>query len=165
MKKSCKPRTQATDGREACLRGSMYGTSGLRHFGLHRSTYAYRAKEADAWGWSTTIIQQRSQGKRCNQAAEPPALFGGLRYHHNYRRAEKEFDEVLTHKPVQYSTDCLTVRSFNIDERSAPIGRVAGPVTLESPGPADCKIANASRNPRILLFSNIPEQRQRTDSF
>ena len=28
-KKSCKPRTQATDSREACLRGSMYGTSGL----------------------------------------------------------------------------------------------------------------------------------------
>jgi hypothetical protein len=28
LEKSCKPRTQATDGREACLRGSMYGTIG-----------------------------------------------------------------------------------------------------------------------------------------
>ena len=32
LKKSCKPRTQATDGREACFRGSMYGTSGLPAF-------------------------------------------------------------------------------------------------------------------------------------
>ena len=32
LKKSCKPRTQAADGREACLRGSMYGTSGLPTF-------------------------------------------------------------------------------------------------------------------------------------
>ncbi len=31
-KKSCKPRSQETDGREACLRGSMYGTSGLPAF-------------------------------------------------------------------------------------------------------------------------------------
>jgi hypothetical protein len=28
LKKSCKPRTQAADGREVCFRGSMYGTSG-----------------------------------------------------------------------------------------------------------------------------------------
>ena len=32
LEKSCKPRTQATDGREACLRGSMYGTSGVPAF-------------------------------------------------------------------------------------------------------------------------------------
>ena len=53
-----------------------------------------------AAGMNFRKLLRRSQGKRCNQAAEPPALFGGLRYHHNYRRAEKEFDEVLTHNPV-----------------------------------------------------------------
>ena len=32
LEKSCKPRSQAADGREACLRGTMYGTSGLPAF-------------------------------------------------------------------------------------------------------------------------------------
>jgi len=32
LEKKCKPRTQATDGRGACIRGSMYGTSGVPAF-------------------------------------------------------------------------------------------------------------------------------------
>ena len=33
LEKSCKPRTQERDSRGVCLRGSMYGTSGLPAFG------------------------------------------------------------------------------------------------------------------------------------
>ena len=47
--KSCEPRAQAADSRKARIRGTLRPRAACRHFGLHRSTFAYRAKQPIAW--------------------------------------------------------------------------------------------------------------------
>ncbi len=49
LEKSCEPRAQAADSRKACIRGCRHARAACRHFGLHRATFAYRAKQPNAW--------------------------------------------------------------------------------------------------------------------